>query len=252
MLGDILIRSVKGNYITPEEGSSENNTTIFEDGESMARISALSGAIASKVGLFACKLKFSSDSNGSADAIIGLGADVAITIGFSRASADAKRFYILIATLDGEWFIKSDNEFPADTFLSVVCNFTTDSNIDTTGFHLEVNGVSEPLSVETEWDLTGIEIQWQDIDVAWAVANSTVVTTEYEFIWFSITEFEAGAFFNESGCTENLGADGSTPTGTQPIIYVSGNSSEFGTNKGYGGDFATVSGTPSDGTVTCP
>lgn len=43
----------------------------------------------------------------------------------------------------------------------------------------------------------------------------------------------------------NLGINGSLPTGDQPVIYFSGNSSEFPINKGYGGAF-TQTGSLSD------
>lgn len=44
-------------------------------------------------------------------------------------------------------------------------------------------------------------------------------------------------FISASGKPVDLGADGSTPTGTAPTIFFSGNSSGFATNKGTGGAF---------------
>lgn len=43
----------------------------------------------------------------------------------------------------------------------------------------------------------------------------------------------------------DLGANGSLPTGTQPIIFLNNPAASFGTNKGSGGDF-TVTGTLTD------
>lgn len=49
-------------------------------------------------------------------------------------------------------------------------------------------------------------------------------------------------FRTTGGKPENLGADGSIPTGTQPLVYLKGDYTGFGVNSGSGGDF-TVSGT---------
>lgn len=50
-------------------------------------------------------------------------------------------------------------------------------------------------------------------------------------------------FRTSGGAPENLGSDGSTPTGNIPIVYLSGGVPEFFTNKGSGGDF-TKQGAP--------
>lgn len=49
-------------------------------------------------------------------------------------------------------------------------------------------------------------------------------------------------FRSSGGTPVNLGADGSTPTGSQPIIYFKNAAASFGTNSGSGGNF-TVGGT---------
>ncbi len=50
-------------------------------------------------------------------------------------------------------------------------------------------------------------------------------------------------FRTSGGKPENLGSDGSTPTGNVPIVYLSGGVPEFLTNKGSGGGF-TKQGAP--------
>lgn len=49
-------------------------------------------------------------------------------------------------------------------------------------------------------------------------------------------------FIDSNGYPVDLGADGSTPTGTSPLIYLKNSASTFGTNAGTGGNF-TVNGT---------
>lgn len=46
-----------------------------------------------------------------------------------------------------------------------------------------------------------------------------------------------------------LGADGSGPTGSQPVCFLSGPASSFNINRGYGGDF-TVTGSPTDASTS--
>ncbi len=49
-------------------------------------------------------------------------------------------------------------------------------------------------------------------------------------------------FRSSAGKPVDLGATGSTPTGTAPIIYLSGDATGFLTNKGTGGSFTVATG----------
>ena len=42
----------------------------------------------------------------------------------------------------------------------------------------------------------------------------------------------------------SLGSDGSTPTGTAPAVFLSGNATAFGTNKGTGGGLTVIANAP--------
>jgi hypothetical protein len=71
------------------------------------------------------------------------------------------------------------------------------------------------------------------------------------FLWFN-TEYidfsqEANRlkFFDAFNNPVDLGADGSTPTGSQPLIYMN-EGFHLGTNLGSGGNF-TPQNTPTDG-----
>ena len=52
-------------------------------------------------------------------------------------------------------------------------------------------------------------------------------------------------FIDASGKPVSLGSDGSLPTGTAPVVYLNGDSTNFETNQGTGGNF-TVTGALSD------
>ena len=91
----------------------------------------------------------------------------------------------------------------------------------------------------TLFDLTGNN-RWYDGDVAEMYINNT------DYIDLS-TEANRRKFITSDGKPVDLGSDGSTPTGTQPIIYLSGVASTWnaGTNAGSWGDF-TMTGAVAD------
>lgn len=62
-----------------------------------------------------------------------------------------------------------------------------------------------------------------------------------QFLDFSV-EANRRKFITAAGGAADLGADGSTPTGTAPIVFLRGPAASFPTNLGTGGDF-TVTGT---------
>lgn len=63
--------------------------------------------------------------------------------------------------------------------------------------------------------------------------------------WLDLTSLSNREAFARNGRPAALGADGSGPTGTAPIVYMRGPASNWGTNAGTGGDFS-VTGTFTD------
>lgn len=61
-------------------------------------------------------------------------------------------------------------------------------------------------------------------------------STSGDYLDFS-TESNRRKFIDASGNVVDLGSDGSTPTGNQPIIFFSGTTTGWETNLGYGGGF---------------
>lgn len=60
-------------------------------------------------------------------------------------------------------------------------------------------------------------------------------------VWWTNTYLDDTTKFASGGKPISLGADGSLPTGTQPIIYLKDSSATFENNSGSGGDF-TING----------
>lgn len=71
--------------------------------------------------------------------------------------------------------------------------------------------------------------------------------------WFDITSSTNRDKFYNSGTSKpvNLGSDGSTPTGTQPIVYLKTQPTAWETNSGSGGNF-TENGSITDGGADKP
>jgi hypothetical protein len=113
-----------------------------------------------------------------------------------------------------------------------------------------IDGVAQSLTVST----------YTDDNISWNTGRNTIAANsagtqphdgKIGFLWFN-TEYidfsvEANRlkFFDAFNYPVDIGEDGSTPTGNQPLIYLN-NEFETGVNYGSGGDF-TPTNTPTDG-----
>jgi hypothetical protein len=68
-------------------------------------------------------------------------------------------------------------------------------------------------------------------------------------LWWNDSYLDDTTLFASGGKPISLGADGSTPTGSQPVFYLKGSGDGFNVNSGTGGNF-TITG--SLGTTTPP
>lgn len=113
-----------------------------------------------------------------------------------------------------------------------------------------INGANETVT-STEVDLT---IQYNRSD--WAIGATTAGGTKFygylSELWFNTEYLDITVLANREkfrtsgGKPADLGADGSTPTGNQPLIYMHNPYDSFGTNSGSGGNFS-VTGSLGDG-----
>jgi hypothetical protein len=132
--------------------------------------------------------------------------------------------------------------------------FYTDSANPNYPMQVWINNTEVTMDIPS-WDGDGLLVDWS-VYSAWQVGNlhgGGII--DCDFIWFEPSLSGSPVysdFFETDGCVKDLGADGSTPTGSQPMIYMTGGAVEFQDNKGYGGAFAGSSGTISSGTYTCP
>lgn len=75
--------------------------------------------------------------------------------------------------------------------------------------------------------------------------NADIAELWFATSWLDITVTANREKFAKNGRPVSLGADGSKPTGSTPIVYMKGEASAWGTNYGSGGDF-TVNGALAD------
>ena len=117
--------------------------------------------------------------------------------------------------------------------------------------HWYVDNVSVPSPTIGAYTNTNIDFTNTDHGIAARSGGSDKWDGEIGFLYVSqeYIDFSSEAnrlkFFDAFGFPVDLGSDGSTPTGTQPLIYIN-KGFHSGTNSGSGGNF-TAQGTPTDG-----
>jgi hypothetical protein len=213
----------------------------------------------SKSAVFATRVRFSSAISTS-EAILLL-FDTGSQQGYFSFTEQGY-FYVSIQHTDNiySYIATSDEPFLPNVWYSVLCKLTFDTENIVFPLEVSINGQTIDMTTDA-WDPSPSDIDWSQFD-SWEVGNlNGTVVVDSRFIWFepslaaaaeppSIPEYSD--FFEANNCVKDLGADGSTPTGSQPMIYMTGGAVEFQDNKGYGGAFAGSSGTISSGTYTCP
>lgn len=114
---------------------------------------------------------------------------------------------------------------------------------NTSNRKIYVNGREEVLSVTTYTDDT---IDLVGTDYRYVVATSSGVgaslyTGAAAEIWWNDSYLDSvSSFYKAPAQPQNLGSDGSTPTGSQPVFYLKGSGNAFNVNSGTGGNYVTI------------
>jgi len=124
-------------------------------------------------------------------------------------------------------------------------------DLNTPEVHLFIDGVDDEAGGATETDDT-INYTNSDWGVGASASGASLFNGCISELYFNMDEFLDITIasnrdkFRDSATSKpvDLGSDGSTPTGTAPILYLNGDSTNFEINQGTGGDL-TVNGTPS-------
>lgn len=238
-----------GNSVALADGPSQHTLVSFDENDSYDRSGDLSGNANTKLLTFVCRLRISGSAIGfiilrsltvSTEIQLVISLSPEINIAGENASGDT----VLSVT--------SLTDVSEDVWTTVLISIDMDSGVT---LYFDDTAISLGTSVFTPGETLDIT------NTTWNVLQAqggASYNCDLAFVWmdnsaamdFSV-ESNRRKFIDADGCPVALGNNGETPTGSQPILYLSGTVSEFGTNKGSGGDF-TATGSPTDGTFTCP
>lgn len=122
-----------------------------------------------------------------------------------------------------------------------------------------IDGVSDIANITDSASAFNIDFTRTNHSIGATVAGGSRFNGCLAEVYFAIGSYldvttapNLAKFRKANGKPENLGTDGSTPTGSQPIIYLKNAAASFNTNSGSGGNFSitgsldTASSSPSD------
>ena len=218
------------------------------------RTTALSGVSDGKVLTFVCAIALDSGANGTVFSINNtsgntgfrlnltqnFGGDTRIVLNIVESSGGSAIVEVaerVTQWSEGEWHILMLSVDMTDTSKRYLYDGHTNVNPTWSSY---VNDTMELSSTRL-----GIASQYN------GSAHDSFLDGKIGFLYFdtAYTDFSSEAnrlkFYDAFGYPVDLGSNGSTPTGTQPLIYMN-KGFHSGTNLGSGGNF-TPQGTPTDG-----
>jgi hypothetical protein len=217
----------------------------------LSRGASLTGAADGDFGTFVCRFKFA-DSSGT-EMLFGM---PLFTV--YRNSAASHQLQITLESTAGDPFNpvlnhRTNTSFTGTDWINLMISWDANAAVgtrlkiytgDTAVAYTNVSGSASTTLVGDYTQANFVIGAYTDF--------SSKFAGDIDFFWLDLTQsidFSVEAnrrkFFDSRGAPVSLGADGSTPTGTAPIVYLSGDAAEFPTNKGTGGGF-TVTGTLTD------
>lgn len=222
----------------------------------MLRGSGLTGAADSKTGIFSAWVRMDG-GDGNLSMIL----DMALGQASFRRSSD-NNFRATLCSDSGN--IKLDIETRGEDYTASTAwrHMLVSWDLGTPGaMHMYINDVSDMFMSVFINDTIDYTVS------NWAVGGSTSGASKLngalaemyfapgQYLDFSVAS-NRRKFISTNGKPVSLGADGSTPTGVQPLVYLhlddGDSASDFGVNLGSGGDFSvtgsldTASSSPSD------
>ena len=150
-----------------------------------------------------------------------------------------------------ETLLNSNGQFDSSSRSTGWNHFLMSGNLATSTFHMYANGVNvfdtgATFVVNSNIDFTGL------FHVGRIGGDSTAFYGEMAEFWMddSFIDFSSSTnrekFYSSGGAAVDLGSDGSTPTGSAPLVYLHLDSGEtgnnFASNAGTGGDLSVTAG----------
>lgn len=126
------------------------------------------------------------------------------------------------------------------TWYNILCNWDLSAGTK----NVYINNVS---SLGSASPFTNDTIDWSGRSGIFSSFSGTgLINCSLSEVWFNPASIDLSSAPNRAKYIStnifpvSLGADGSTPTGSQPILYLNGSASSFQTNKGSGGSYITT------------
>ena len=227
-------RAAAGGAASPDTA----NGADFDGTNDYLSISTLTGAADGKTGLFSCWVNTSSLAT--------------LQVLYIKHTGE---FSISISGTSGRFRIEGRNSGGT----KILDLYPTKALTINTWHHIAASwdlatGATHVFLDRVELDVSGDQADNDTIDytdiVAYYVGSSSPFTAKtaaclgefyfaQEYLDLS-TVSNLNKFIDTNGSRVSLGSTGATPTGTQPIIYLSGDSTQFEDNFGSGGAFTVV------------
>lgn len=217
-------------------GQAGGNAVVFDSGEYLSRASSLSGISNTK--LFTASIWLVGNHMSQYDQYIlsmantyGANTSVILVTGAGRIGVN------LWTTAGGSFSISGSPPFVAGSVgLVKHVHFAVDMD-NASNKALYVNQVDASSSISFTVGQT-LDMSMTSVDVCQPGSGGG----GYAHVWIAPGQYEPDytKFINGDGTPKDLGADGSTPTGTAPAIFFTGDKSAFPVNNGTGGSFTLI------------
>ncbi len=169
-------------------------------------------------------------------------------IQFRRSSANKMAFNLDNASGGALVRFTSNDAFTASaTWMHILLSWNVNFSIGNKIIRLYVNDASAAVTVGSEFAAADIGYAESSWTVGAAAAANNPFNGAISELWFdqsTYLDFSVEAnrrkFIGADGKPVRLGADGSLPTGSAPILYLNNPAASFGINKGTGGSFSVT------------
>ena len=240
----------EGFRVVRQSNNSTNSVEFDGTNDYLLLSSEFTGISDGKQGTISAWVKFDAAQDGNEQRLFVMGdapTDFAIQL-HRQPSGGSQAISISAFNTGGTKILDIDTTAAinsADGWVNVLASWDLS---DTNKRHLYINDSSD-LSVVTytddniDYDLSGRGAGNDNVSVGANIDGADKLDGKMSDLWFNTSYIDLSVeanrrkFITSGGEPVNLGSDGSAPTGTQPVLFLSGDSTDFVTNKGSGGGF---------------
>lgn len=228
------------------DGASYVANAVDFDGvnDYLTRGAGLTGAADSSTGIFSAWLRFDGD-NGST--VVLLQETSATYVSITRNGAYRIDVTLRNSGASNRFTYRTNLTYPnSATWRHILTSWDTNFAAGAKVRHLYISDVVDAAGLIVDAD-AAFNVDYTHAD--WSVGGTTggaslldACMAEVYFAPGQFLDFSNSAnrrkFISGTGKPVSLGADGSLPTGTAPLVYLKGDNTAFNVNSGTGGNFA--------------